>query len=217
MIDAETIKLCPEFDLMPKRSHVVRRRGRRRGVGKGTPSARFNMLLKPLCSELKTSRIVLSTALATATASGGGVIAGNLTVDPTLTTYTELTDIKALYSSYRLLAAELILTRIDGNTTAATIYLGSLLNTGIGNPSAASQVIDNANHMVWVPGADTTGRARRICLSGNKRINFQEWGTTATDSAGAPGGWYWYGSGFTASQPAFTYYARTIFEVRNRV
>jgi len=199
---------------MSSKRSFRRRRSRRKVLN---PDALFQSLLRPMLSELKTQRISLTTGVATATASAGGVITGNLVVDPVSTTYTELTDIKALYSSYRLLGAQLVLTRVDGNTTAATVYLGSLLNTGIANPSAITQVLDNINHIVWVPGADTTGRPRRVCLSGGRRINFQEWGTAATDTAGAPGGWYWYGSGFTASQPAFTYYCRAIFEVRNRI
>lgn len=194
----------------------TKRRRSRRVARRSTPMGRFNTLLRPLSSELKTSRIMLTTAVATATASGGGVVSGNLVVDPTSTTYTELTDIKALYSSYRMLGAELILTRSDGNTSNATLYIASLLNTGIGNPTSAGQVIDNANHVVWVPGTCTTGRPLRLALSGGRGLLFQEWGTAATDNSGAPGGWYWRADGVTASQNMFTYYARVVFEVRNR-
>lgn len=182
-----------------------------------TPRQYFMRFFKPLYSELRTIHLPLSTTHQTATANGSGVVTGNIVCDPTATTYTELVDIKALYSSYRLLTAELELYPVDGNTSHAPMMLASLLNTGIGNPSGYDQVTDNINHLIWNPATDTRGTSPRIYLSANRRINFQEWGTASTDDQGAPGGFYWYGSNFTNSSNVFGYVLRAVFEVRNRI
>jgi len=178
----------------------------------------FNLANRNLMSERSTFRVRLTTAPSTKSTNGSGVVSDYVLVDPSGTTYTEIADSKGLYSMYRLIAAKLTVTPVSGNTAISSVWFASLLSTGIGVPSSLSQVTDNANVVCWsYPTYDNTGRPRTIYLGGDLKLNFQEWGTSATDDAGAPGGFYFYGSGFSNSQPLFTYVLETIFECRNRV
>lgn len=201
---------------MPKQNRRGRPGGRK--MKSMSPSTLFNKFNRRLVSERNTMVIRLTTGPGSYSATAGGVASGYIAVDPTIVSYTELADIKALYSSYRLIAAELEISPETGNTTKRSLWFGSLLNTGLAAPTSYAQVDDNANSLKYANiGNDNTGRTKKIFLGGDVKLGFQEWGTAATDVAGAPGGFYWYGDGFTASVPYALISLRTIFEVRNRV
>jgi len=118
----------------------------------------------------------------------------------------------------RLLAAKISISPETGNVTKRSVWFGSFLGTGLTTPTSYAQVADNANVLKYANIAnDTTGRVKQLALGADKGILFQEWGTASTDNGGAPGGFYWYGDGFTASQPVFLMELEAIFECRNRV
>lgn len=180
-------------------------------------SQMFNLDNKKLISERKTFICKLTYGYTVISASAGGVVSGAIQLDPTVTSYTEAKSLTTLYTSYRLKSARLRLGPESGNTTKRGIYFASFLATGLGTPTSYAQVCDNANWFEWANVAnDNTGRPKMICIGGDVKLGFQEWGTTATDVSGAPGGFYFYGDGFTASQPVFNYMLEVIFEVRNR-
>jgi len=202
---------------MPKSLIKSKRRGSK--ARQRTPMSVWRAANRLLNSERKTYRVRMNTAITTVNASGGGVVSGYILVDPAQTTYTETSDVKAMYSQYRIVASRLTIMPATGNTNVLNIVFASLLNAGIGTPSSYNQVADNAN-LLWVTNIsfDQTGRPKTLAYSsGLPQIMFQDWGTNSTDYAGAPGGFYFYGSGATNSVGAFSYIVESIFEVRDRV
>lgn len=196
------------------------RRGRPRGRGlkRVSSMALWNKFNSRLSSERKTTIIRLTTGPGAYSATAGGVISGTIVCDPSVTTYTEGKSIQALYSSMRLIAAKISISPESGNTTKRSVWFGSFLGTGLVTPTSYAQVADNANVLKYANIAnDNTGRVKQLALGADKGILFQEWQTASTDNSGAPGGFYYYGDGFTASQPVMLLELESIFECRNRV
>lgn len=200
---------------MPKRMKRSRRRGRGNNV---SPQTIWNRLSLPLTSERKTFTVRLTTGPFDQTATAGGVLSGTFPVDPSITSFTEQKSVTTLYSEMRVKAARLTIVPVQGNTQARPIFFASLIGGLSGAPTGYAQVNDNANCKIvpFGPNFFTTGRPITITAAWNV-LNYQEWGTVSTDSAGAPGGFYWYGDGFTASQKVCQLILDVIFECRNRV
>lgn len=197
---------------------MPRKRNNRRKQKPKSNAAKWSKLNARLSKEVSTYLVRLTTGPGSFSATAGGVMSGTFLVDPSVTSYTEEKSVQALYSSSRLIASKLFISPETGNITKRSMYFASFLGTGLATPTSYAQVADNAQCLMYTNIAnDTTGRPKTLVLYGNKKLGFQEWGTTATDVSGAPGGFYYYGDGMTASQPVMLLNVETIFECRNRV
>lgn len=181
-------------------------------------AAKWASLNSRLSKEISTFLVRLTTGPGVYSATAGGVCSAAVLVDPSVTSYTEEKSVQALYSSYRLIASKFFISPETGNVTKRAMYLATFLGTGLATPTSYAQVADNANCIMYTNlSNDTTGRPKTLVLYANKKLGFQEWGTTATDVSGAPGGIYFYGDGLTASLPVLLLNIESIFECRNRV
>lgn len=196
---------------MPRKRNKNRKRPK-------SNQAKYASVVARLSKEISTFLVRLTTGPGAYSATAGGVLAGYILCDPSITSYTEEKSVQALYSSARMICAKLFISPETGNITKRSVYFASFLGTGLAAPTSYAQVADNANCLMYCNIAnDTTGRPKTIVIYGNKKIGFQEWGTASTDVSGAPGGFYWYADGLTASQPAMLVTLDCIFECRNRV
>jgi len=178
--------------------------------------SRFNILERRFSTPLHTDTIKLTGTVNVVNSNGSGVCAGAILLDPTVQSYTEGKGVSNLYTSFRLLSARLVLIRQTGDTTGRPVVFGAYLGTAPGTPTGYTQVTDQARKLIWSPSTDTTGKARFLNLDANRKLNYQEWATTSTDDAGAPGGFYFYGDGLSNSQPIFLYWVEAFFQLRNR-
>lgn len=184
---------------MKKRFRFRRRGGKR---GNSRPSPRTNNLFSPHgAMQSMSTRLVTTFGLVS---TAGGIVANVVPCDPFASSFTEYTsDWVNLFNQFRLLGSRIqIVTTIETKGDVGVLGIGyQNRSTGLATPTSLNNVVDNQPSWLWAPSSDTSAlgftKAQRV-----NNILFAATSAsanTSTDSAGAPGGWQFYGTNFPAS------------------
>jgi hypothetical protein len=172
-------------------------------------------------------RFRLTSGITINTSSGGGVLSGYETADPSgggTWTASEWSNIITLFSEVRVVSFALHYT-ITGSTDTNTMigntpYLGmsGSLTTLVAAPTSFPVVVDNADGININPYPRFDGGFTTFKVKYKTPVS---WAATSAPNpgafAGCPGSIGWYGADFPNTQAIASYWIEGIYEFRNRI
>jgi hypothetical protein len=158
-----------------------------------------------------------------------GVVAGVIPFDPSsghLNVPEFNSDLANLYTQYRLWGTRIrlfsaistsLIQSISVNQQPIALGFQWRSTATLATPAAYATVLDNQPSLLWPVANDTSSRGVILKQRVPNMLTFLETNAaTSPGNAGAPGGFQFFGNGFTATIQVATYCLEVFYELRSR-
>lgn len=203
------------------RKHGSRRRSARRGRRSNTFNPRGFT-----ASQSQRVRLVVTGLMSS---NGAGAVEGVIPFDPSsghLNVPEFNSDLANLYTQYRLWGVRIrlfssistsLIQSVTVNQQPIALGFQWRSTATLATPVAYNTVLDNQPSLLWPVANDTSSRGVTLQQRVPSMLTFLETNaTTSPGNAGAPGGFQFFGNGFTATIQVATWCLEVYYEMRSR-